>query len=158
MNWFRMGFCRLIQRKLGMALSLSARDWWMLTQAWFLLLMFDLGLRLLPFRQVQRVAARAMRRGEEQRTAQAWAAIQRTQRLVGIAARYHLYPMRCLPRALALQWLLNKQGIRTELRIGVRKEGAQFSAHAWLEYEGRALEAPDVAERFVPLIAAEAER
>jgi len=31
--------------------------------------------------------------------------------------------MRCLHRSLALRWLLRRQGIYADLRIGVRKDG-----------------------------------
>lgn len=154
-----MGFCGLMKRKLDTALTLSAHDWWVLTQAWVLLLLFDLGLRLLPFHQVQKVAVLAMKREGEQRGSQVRTAIGKTGRLVSIARQCHLYPMHCLPRALVLQWLLGRQGIATVLRIGVRKEATQLSAHAWLEYEGQPLGEPrDVVLRFMPLIAAEAER
>jgi len=32
--------------------------------------------------------------------------------------------------------MLAHSGIATELKIGVRKEAGQLSAHAWLEYQG----------------------
>ena len=38
----------------------------------------------------------------------------------------------CLTQALALQYLLARRGLHSELRIGVRKEGRDFRAHAWL--------------------------
>ena len=40
------------------------------------------------------------------------------------AARHHLYPMRCLPQALCLRWLLGRHGIAAELRIGVARRAA----------------------------------
>lgn len=154
-----MGCCRLMKRKLDAALTLSVHDWLVLAQAWLLLLVFDLSVRLLPFHRVQKVAALAMKGEGEQRGSQVLRAVEKTEHLVSIAGRYHLYPMHCLPRALVLQWLLGRQGIGTELRIGVRKEMAQLSAHAWLEYKGQPLGEPqDIALRFVPLAAAEAEQ
>lgn len=154
-----MDCCRLMKRKLDAALTLSVHDWWVLTQAWVLLLVYDLGLRLLPFCRVQKVAGLAMSRGGEQSDSQVRKVIARTERLVGIAGRYHLHPKRCLVRALALQWLLGRQGIATVLRIGVRKEAVQLSAHAWLEYEGQPLGEPqDITLRFVPLVTVETQR
>lgn len=38
----------------------------------------------------------------------------------------------CLCRALALQRMLAKNGLGSELRIGVEKNGGRFVAHAWL--------------------------
>lgn len=46
----------------------------------------------------------------------------------------------CLPQALALQWLLRRRCIRTELHIGVRRQGEhKLDAHAWLEKEGQVI-------------------
>ncbi|MGC8786909.1 MAG: lasso peptide biosynthesis B2 protein, partial [Anaerolineae bacterium] len=88
--------------------AFSLRDWWTLGQAWLLLLTVDLGLRLLPFRWMQRFVTLSMRRAREQGEA-SLVVIQRTERVVNLAAQYHLCPMRCLPRALVLQWLLGRQ-------------------------------------------------
>jgi len=69
--------------------------------------------------------------------------------LVGIAARRGLWRATCLPRALTLWRLLRHQGLRAELRIGVRKEAGLLDAHAWVEYDGLPLDdASDVAERY----------
>lgn len=39
----------------------------------------------------------------------------------------------CLTQALALQFLLARRGLHSEMHIGVGKEGGDFRAHAWLE-------------------------
>jgi hypothetical protein len=68
------------------------------------------------------------------------------------AVRHHLYPMRCLPKALCLRWLLGRHGIAAELRIGVARQGGELSAHAWVERQGHPVgEAPGLEERFSPL-------
>jgi len=51
--------------------------------------------------------------------------------------------MRCLRRALTLQWLLGRKGIATTLEIGVRKEGQDLRSHAWLEHDGRLVGEPE---------------
>jgi transglutaminase superfamily protein len=77
--------------------------------------------------------------------------IDRVARLVDIAARHSPVRVGCLPRALALQWLLRRRGIEADLRLGVRKEGDRLDAHAWVEHAGTPLmEAPGVAQRFAP--------
>jgi hypothetical protein len=37
---------------------------------------------------------------------------------------------------LTLWWLLHRQGVVSDLRIGVRNSGGHFEAHAWVEYQG----------------------
>ncbi len=74
--------------------------------------------------------------------AEAWAAA------VDRASR-HLVPSACLGRSLTLWWLLARRGIETRLLFGVRKEGAELAAHAWLEYEQRPLnDRGDVDQRY----------
>ena len=43
----------------------------------------------------------------------------------------------CLSRSLALRKLLDRQGIRADLRIGVGSGSREFRAHAWLEINGK---------------------
>ncbi|MGB5816188.1 MAG: lasso peptide biosynthesis B2 protein [Thermoanaerobaculia bacterium] len=70
--------------------------------------------------------------------------------LVAIAARNGPYRGSCLSQSLALLYLLQREGIDADLRLGVRKE-ASLEAHAWVEYEGRPLnDTPDVATRYAP--------
>lgn len=119
--------------------------------AW--LLAVDVGLRVLGFARVRRLlagrpatpsdaGAGAGRRGEAE--AVAWA--------VAVAAHHHLYSMRCLTRSLVLHRFLARRGIPSELQIGVRKEGRELLAHAWVECAGRPLgEGADVEERYAAL-------
>jgi len=72
-------------------------------------------------------------------------------RMVSLASRYGPYRGNCLKRSVATYWLLRRQGIDCELRIGVRKESNQIEAHAWIECLGQPLnEGADVQQRFSP--------
>jgi hypothetical protein len=84
------------------------------------------------------------------------ATIQRLKRIVDIAGSHHLYAMRCLQRSLVLRQLLSRNGIDTELRIGVRRDAsrAELMAHAWLEFRGQRVgEDESGAAHFAPLTA-----
>jgi hypothetical protein len=65
-----------------------------------------------------------------------------TARMVQAAVRHSLGHPTCLEESLALWWLLGRRGISSELRIGVRKHGEKFEAHAWVERDGTALNEP----------------
>ena len=65
-----------------------------------------------------------------------------TARMVRAAVRHGLGHPTCLEESLVLWWLLRRQGIDSELRIGVRKSGGKVEAHAWVEREGAALNEP----------------
>ncbi|HEY9302564.1 MAG TPA: lasso peptide biosynthesis B2 protein [Phormidium sp.] len=76
-------------------------------------------------------------------------------KLVEIASRYGLYKPNCLQKSLLLWWLLQRRGIETELRIGVRKQEEILEAHAWVEYQGCVLnDRNDVDQRFAPFAGA----
>jgi len=62
-----------------------------------------------------------------------------TARMVNAADKHGLVHPSCLAKSLTLWWLLGRQGISTQLRIGIRKENGKFEAHAWVEREGAAL-------------------
>jgi hypothetical protein len=62
-----------------------------------------------------------------------------TARMVRAAARRTLGSPACLEQSLALWWVLGRQGIASNVRIGTRKTEQKFEAHAWVECDGAAL-------------------
>lgn len=137
-----------VRRKLARLRDLSGRERWLLVRAAVWLLAVDLGLRTAGFGRVRRWLERSGEaRCPEPATPERWAEAESIARVVGAAARHHLYPMTCLRRALVLERLLAERGIPGELRIGVRKDREGFRAHAWVECDGRALSEPEAVER-----------
>lgn len=57
-------------------------------------------------------------------------------RLQQAVARQLSFKANCLEQSLALWWLLRRRGISAELRVGARKAGGTFEAHAWVEVRG----------------------
>jgi len=74
-------------------------------------------------------------------------AVQRTCRMISAAARHGIAHPTCLVESLALWYLLQKQGIPADFRIGVRKLTNKFEAHAWVEFGGVALNQPEEPHR-----------
>ena len=101
--------------------------------------------------------ARASRRSDFVRvlTRQQKRAIRRQARFIDIASRYPFRWALCLHRSQALLWRLRSIGIDAQLRVGVRKDGSQMSAHAWVEYDGVVLnDRQDTPEYYAPLVRA----
>ena len=120
-------------------LRLTPQEWGWLVRAYLLLL--RARARRGDVREVTRLASRPHRGGdalpaltEEQR-----ALIAQRARLIGIAARHPFLWAHCLERSLALAWWLEGEGIRVELRFGMRRVGGRLCAHAWVEYAGEVL-------------------
>ena len=164
MSWLTIDSCasmtaRRLRQRVRTASDLSFGDWLTLIQAWVLSLAIDLGLRWLPFRKVRGFVENAARPADRRRETEPTEAIERTAWLVQIAGRHHLYPMGCLRRTLALQWLLSRSGICADLRIGVERSEAGLVAHAWLEYQGQPIgQLEGIEGHFLPLAAVEAGR
>lgn len=66
-----------------------------------------------------------------------------TSHMVNAADRHGFVHPSCLVKSLTLWWLLARQRIASELRVGVRKESGKLEAHAWVEREGVALNEPE---------------
>ncbi|HKW65532.1 MAG TPA: lasso peptide biosynthesis B2 protein [Candidatus Acidoferrum sp.] len=66
-----------------------------------------------------------------------------TAHMVNAADRHGPVHPSCLVKSLTLWWMLGRQGVPSELRVGVRKEGGSLEAHAWVEREGMALNEPE---------------
>lgn len=64
--------------------------------------------------------------------------IEKAVRMVLMASRYTRPWATCLRKSLVLWFFLRRQGIDTQVRIGVRNAG-EFQAHAWVEYQGKVL-------------------
>ena len=138
--------------RLARLLTLPPRRWWGLVWAYWLLLKAHsrtkrgADINRLPVGTRPKAGrARGLTRVQNRIVSDAvWC--------VETASRYPIPWARCLQRSLALFWWLKSRGIGAELHIGVRKEGDQLTAHAWLEYQGIVLnDRQDVAAAFTPL-------
>ena len=75
-------------------------------------------------------------------------------RMISIAANHGLYRARCLPKSLVLVKFLQARDISCNLKIGTRRQGEEFGAHAWVECAGVAInEDTDVESRYAAFAA-----
>jgi hypothetical protein len=108
-----------------------------------LLPLISLSLRLRGFRKTQAFLQKSLSTSNKETVVSAHDRADGTVRMVRAAVRHSLGHPTCLEESLALWWLLGRQGIGAELRIGVRKQGEKFEAHAWVERAGAALNEPE---------------
>jgi hypothetical protein len=130
-------------------LALPGQEKRLFLAACCLLVSAKLVCRLLPFRQVWKIAGGA---DTEAVDTAPRAKIEKIRRAIDRAsARVH--GSTCLTRALAGALMLRFYGLPHRMAIGVRKPGGgEFSAHAWLLSGGEIVtgELPDLAS-FTPL-------
>jgi len=132
--------------------ALGRADRRLLMRAFLGLTLADLSLRSAGFsRLMQRLRVAPRESGSDSMAAKQ---PERYAHWIEVASRHHLVRARCLHRSLVLhQWLL-RDGLASQLRIGVRKEGRTLHAHAWVELDGQAIhEHADALAAFTPLAA-----
>lgn len=148
-----MTWLKLPIRKFQTLLELSECERSLLLQALILLPLVAISVRLkgLQFTQGLLLRLPLANRGVPSAVANAELEPQvwKTVRMVRIAVGYNSLWTNCLKQSLVLWILLRSQGIISVLRIGVHKEADNFSAHAWVEYQGIVLnDTDDVHQRF----------
>ena len=69
------------------------------------------------------------------------------------AAGYGVFRPTCLVRAVALERMIVRAGVGPAVvRVGVRRGGNEFLAHAWIELDGRVVgDEPSRVRQFTPL-------
>jgi Transglutaminase-like superfamily len=113
-------------------------------RAAMLLPLISLSLRLRGFRKTQIFLQKFLPTPEKLADASSSHRADMTVRMVRTAVRHAgLGHPTCLEESMALWWLLGRQGIASELRIGVRKHSEKFEAHAWVERDRTALNEPE---------------
>ena len=110
---------------------MPAGDWALVLQAAASMLISQIGLYFIKFESLQRWATRAKRTKQTLPISKLiWAAMIGTRIMPNST---------CLGRALATSRLLARNGYKSTLHIGVRRTAGELEAHAWVEYDGRAI-------------------
>jgi hypothetical protein len=115
-------------------------------QAWMLLPIVSVGLRVFSLRRVQAFLCHPKKKliGSVE--------LSKVVAITDIffsAVRWSVLPSTCLSQSLVLYWLLRRHGVDADFRIGIAKHHGCFVAHAWVEYLGIALEEEGVHQQFV---------
>ena len=134
-------------------LALPRVERWLLVQAMATLPLVTLALRTIGlkrcYRGLERLAPTAG--GGLLTGTSACHRAMRTGWLVRVASIHGLVQGNCLAQSLTIWWLLRRQRIPAELRIGVRKQRGRLKAHAWMEYQSRVLnDDAGIGRRFSP--------
>ncbi|PYT74863.1 MAG: lasso peptide biosynthesis B2 protein [Acidobacteria bacterium] len=108
------------------------------------LALVSLSLRLRGFRSTQTTLQKSLsHRLPQMDHDSAKKRVALTARMVNAADRHGLVHPSCLAKSLTFWWLLGRQGIASQLRIGIRKENDRLEAHAWVQRGDIALNEPE---------------
>ncbi|NQT17918.1 MAG: lasso peptide biosynthesis B2 protein [Planctomycetes bacterium] len=134
---------------------LSWRERWLALQAALLLPVVTIELKTLGIRRYRRVLKSGVSAKESERQPVDADRLSRARLAARIVRRCGSYLFRgggCLQESITVWRLLRRQGIHSDLRIGVRRSEGRFEAHAWVEHAGVVIsDTQDVSTRFVPL-------
>jgi hypothetical protein len=78
------------------------------------------------------------------------AALQRCARAVSRAKTVWPGRVTCLQTALVLHGMVRRRGVRSALRIGVRRAGERLESHAWVDAAGYVLDDADLYTLYTP--------
>ena len=116
--------------------QLTWQERWMLLQAFVFLPLIAIGLHCMNFQRLSSILARFSPVPGEVCSDAAMQQAAATTHLVQAAASRTPFKITCLVRSAALWFLLRRQGIGSEIRIGVSQQESTFKAHAWVESNG----------------------
>jgi len=125
-----------LQQSWSKFFQLTWQERWLLLQAFVFIPLIAVSLRLMNF---QRLHSILLGFSNDPPGVCGEAALQQAasiSRLVQAAASRMPSKITCLVRSTTLWYLLRRQGIGSEIRIGVNQQGGEFHAHAWVEIDG----------------------
>jgi Transglutaminase-like superfamily len=134
-----MAYFRPLVSKADKFVRLSWQERSLLVQALVLLPLVALSIHLLGMERTQYGLAKLCPPVDSLSSEPLYLQAETTAKMVAIAAHYSQYWANCLKRSLVLWYLLRRQGIISELRIGVQQGVGEFQAHAWVEYQNTVL-------------------
>ena len=115
---------------------LTWQERWLLLQAFVFLPLTAAALHLMNFQRVRLILLRFTSVPVDVCGDAALQQARTTTRLVQAAACRIPFKITCLVRSTTLWWFLRRQGIASEIRIGVNQHDKEFHAHAWVEING----------------------
>jgi hypothetical protein len=127
-----------------------AKDRQVLFNAFFLLVIIRLGLWLVPFRTLQKSLERLF---PCQDTSKEQPLLPEKYSWAVSSVSPYVPSATCLAQALTLQALLSREGIHSDLGIGVaRDDTSGIIAHAWLEIDGIIIIGGEQKDRYTKLL------
>lgn len=133
-----------IRERLRRFKTLGRREQWFFLRATALLPLLSASLRVAGFRRTQQTLQGFLGTNAaiNPQGADISFRVDATARMVRAAAHYGIGRPTCLEESLTLWWLLRRQGIPAQLRIGARTTDEKFEAHAWVECGGETVNDP----------------
>ena len=86
----------------------------------------------IPFNKLKKRMGKQKKESMEKESSDVYKVVKRIRWSVLKAARCTPWDSKCLVQALTAQWMLKRKKISSTIYLGVRKEGNEMKAHAWL--------------------------
>lgn len=130
-------------------MQLTWQERWLLLQAFAVLPLIAIGLHLMNFQKLRSLLLRFSPVPVSVCGDSALQLATSISRLVQAAASRMPFTISCLVRSTTLWWFLRRQGIPSDMRIGINQQQEGFHAHAWVEINGVVLnDRADIHEQY----------
>lgn len=121
-------------------------------KARILTILTEASLRLFGLKKTDVFLSKLAKTKEEPNYRNTVAIIDKYATIFNQMNQQNLLKGRCLSQSLVMRHLLYKEGITSEIRIGIDRKNERFDAHAWLEKEGIPLnEHPSIIDNYLIL-------
>ncbi len=135
----------MIESRLKKWRALAFREKMLLLKFIFLLPPVAFAIRCFGYLRTRDLLSRFVSRNRlHQADATELAQAQRKAELLSVAGRHGWIAATCLRQSVLLEFLLQREGLAAEIKIGVRKQDDLFDAHAWVELNGIPLAQDDL--------------
>ncbi|MBC6417778.1 MAG: lasso peptide biosynthesis B2 protein [Prochloron sp. SP5CPC1] len=124
----------IIYKEFSCSKKLSGQERSLFLQAYLLLPLVTVSLKLGGLGRTQTILARLSPLDLHNISYAQNKNVRVTTKMVKIADKYSKLWSNCLRQSLVLWYLLRRQGVSSELRIGVRRQEGEFQSHAWIEF------------------------
>lgn len=139
--------CVYMLKRLRQFRSLPQKDRKLLLRIAFILPFIEIVLRLAGFNRLVWFLNRFAK--AENTVSNPHEEVERHRLMMFLLHKQFPFSGRCLARALTLWIFLERKGIKTNLRFGMKKEDEKLAAHAWVEYKEKPLTIdPEVHEHY----------
>ena len=132
-----MDYLNTARRKFSKFQSFSLKEKTIFTFVLISYPFFQMFLRLISYKKTIKIV-QSLKRQKNTNTINNNSSLDRNFKVVSTALNNSIFSTTCLEKSVFFHLILNLYAVDSKLQIGIKKNG-DFSAHAWVEYNGKPL-------------------
>ena len=122
----------VLARKTKTFICMDNKEKFYIMQTFFYTGFYRAFILFVPFNKLRKRMGKHKKESAEKETRDVYKIASHISWVVTLISSKTLWESKCLVQALTAQRMLKSKGISTTIYLGVRKEGNEMKAHAWL--------------------------